>query len=336
MIAARAIGDALRAALDEDRRVILLGEDLADPYGGAFKVTRGLSTDFPGRVRSTPISEAAIAGLSAGLALSGYRPIAEIMFGDFLTLCFDQVVNHITKYEAMYNGKATCPVIIRTPSGGGRGYGPTHSQSLEKHFLGVPHLRVVASSLVHDPAVVLRALLSQNDPVLLIEHKLLYPLHLMLPAGGRVGEEVADEHVSAAGLPTISIRPVARQDCSFTVLAYGYQAELARRAISRLAIEEEIFGELIIPSQIAPIDWEPIHASVDVTRRLLVIEEGADGYTWGSEIAARVSQHFFGLLSCPVATVASDATVIPSSKEREAGMLMTAERVERAIRRVAA
>ena len=92
-----------------------------------------------------------LACLAAGLALSGYRPIAEIMFGDFLTLCFDQVVNHIAKYEAMYNGKVTCPVIIRAPSGGSRGYGPTHSQSLEKHFLGVPHLRVVASSLVHDP-----------------------------------------------------------------------------------------------------------------------------------------------------------------------------------------
>ena len=196
MIAARAMGDALRAALNEDDRVILLGEDLVDPYGGAFKVTRGLSTDFPGRVRSTPISEGAIAGLSAGLALSGYRPIAEIMFGDFLTLCFDQIVNHIAKYEAMYNGKVTCPVIIRTPSGGGRGYGPTHSQSLEKHFFGVPHLRVVASSLVHDPAAVLRALLAQDSPVLLIEHKLLYPLHLMLPAGGRIEGDIAEEHVS--------------------------------------------------------------------------------------------------------------------------------------------
>ena len=134
MIAARAMGDALRAVLNEDDRVILLGEDLVDPYGGAFKVTRGLSTEFPGRVRSTPISEGGIIGLSAGLALSGYRPIAEIMFGDFITLCFDQIVNHIAKYEAMYNGKATCPVIIRTPSGGGRGYGPTHSQSLRSTF----------------------------------------------------------------------------------------------------------------------------------------------------------------------------------------------------------
>lgn len=336
MIAARAMGDALRCALNDDNRVILLGEDLVDPYGGAFKVTRGLSTDFPGRVRSTPISEGAIAGLSAGLALSGYRPIAEIMFGDFLTLCFDQIVNHIAKYEAMYNGKVTCPVIIRTPSGGGRGYGPTHSQSLEKHFLGVPHLRVVASSLVHDPAAILRALLAQDSPALLIEHKLLYPLHMMLPVGGRIEGDVAEEHLpTGGGLPTISIRPVPRAGCSFTVLAYGYQAELARRVLSRLAVEEEIFGELVIPSQIAPLDWVPIDASVAVTRSLLVIEEGVEGGTWGGEVAARISTRFFGQLRRPVATAASAPTVIPASKTLEADMLMTIERVEREIREVA-
>jgi pyruvate/2-oxoglutarate/acetoin dehydrogenase E1 component len=335
VIAARAIGAALRAALNEDDRVILLGEDLVDPYGGAFKVTRGLSTDFPRRVRSTPISEGAIVGLSAGLALSGYRPITEIMFGDFLTLCFDQIVNHVAKYEAMYNGKVICPVIIRTPSGGGRGYGPTHSQSLEKHFFGVPHLRVVATSLVHAPATILRSLLAQNSPVLLIEHKLLYPLHQMLPSGGRIEGDIAEEHISPDGLPTVSIRPVPREDCSFTVLAYGYQAELARRVLSRLAVEEEIFGELVVPSQISPLDWEPIDSSVAVTRSLLVIEEGVEGFTWGSEVAMRISSRFFGGLRRPVATAASAPTVIPSSKALEAEMLMTPERVEQAIRQVA-
>ena len=158
MIYARALGDTLRHTLESDPRVVVLGEDILDPYGGAFKVTRGLSTDFPTRVRATPISEAAITGVSAGLALAGFRPIAEIMFGDFLPLCFDQIANHIAKYGAMYNGAATCPVVIRTPSGGGRGYGPTHSQSLEKHFLGVPHLRVVAGSLWHDPVDAVRGL----------------------------------------------------------------------------------------------------------------------------------------------------------------------------------
>ena len=173
MIYARALGDTLRHTLESDPRVVVLGEDILDPYGGAFKVTRGLSTDFPTRVRATPISEAAITGVSAGLALAGFRPIAEIMFGDFLSLCFDQIANHIAKYGAMYNGAATCPVVIRTPSGGGRGYGPTHSQSLEKHFLGVPHLRVVAGSLWHDPATLFEDFLADDWPVLHIEHKLL-------------------------------------------------------------------------------------------------------------------------------------------------------------------
>jgi acetoin:2,6-dichlorophenolindophenol oxidoreductase subunit beta len=330
------MGDALRAALEEDPRVVLLGEDLVDPYGGAFKVTRGLSTDFPQRVRSTPISEGAIAGVSAGLALAGYRPIAEIMFGDFLTLCFDQIVNHIAKYEAMYDGQATCPVIIRTPSGGGRGYGPTHSQSLEKHFVGVPGLRVVAASLVHDPAAVLRTLLRQDAPVLHIEHKLLYPLHLTLPVDGRIEGDIAEERTSPDGLPTVLIRPVPRQDCSFTVLAYGYQAELARRVLARLALEEEIFGELVVPSQISPLDWEPIDASVAGTGRLLVVEEGTEGWSWGTEVAARISERFFDRLERPVATAASDAAVIPSAKALESATLIGEERIERAIRELAA
>jgi pyruvate/2-oxoglutarate/acetoin dehydrogenase E1 component len=330
------MGDALRVALEEDPRVILLGEDLVDPYGGAFKVTRGLSTDFPQRVRSTPISEGAIAGLSAGLALAGYRPIAEVMFGDFLTLCFDQIVNHIAKYEAMYDGQATCPVIIRTPSGGGRGYGPTHSQSLEKHFVGVPGLRVVAASLVHDPAAVLRTLLGQDAPVLHIEHKLLYPLHLTLPVDGRIEGDIAEERTSTDGLPTVLIRPVPRQDCSFTVLAYGYQAELARRVLTRLALEEEIFGELVVPSQISPLDWEPIDASVAGTGRLLVVEEGTEGWSWGTEVAARISERFFDRLQRPVATATSDAAVIPSAKALETATLLGEERIERAIRELVA
>ena len=208
MILARALNETLRHFLKTDPRIVVLGEDIADPYGGAFKVTRGLTTEFPERVRTTPVSEGAIAGIAAGLALSGYRPIAEIMFGDFLALCFDQVMNHITKYQAMYNNKVTCPVILRTPSGGGRGYGPTHSQSLEKHFLGIPHLRVVAASLYHDPKAIFETLLQQDSPVLYIEHKLLYPLHLALPKGEAVGDNLARVENSPGFLPTVFISPV--------------------------------------------------------------------------------------------------------------------------------
>src|SRR5262245_39708600 len=221
MIFTKGLNSTLRDALATDPRVVILGEDIADPYGGAFKVTRGLTTQFPGRVRTTPVSEGAIAGIAAGLALGGFRPIAEIMFGDFITLCFDQIVNHIAKYEAMYDGKVACPVIIRTPSGGHRGYGPTHSQSLEKHFLGVPHLRVVAASLVHDPRAVFDDFLSQDSPVLYIEHKLLYPQHVTLPVNGRVGELLAEPDASPGALPTIRVSAVPRDECAVTVLAYG-------------------------------------------------------------------------------------------------------------------
>ncbi|BCY11870.1 alpha-ketoacid dehydrogenase subunit beta [Actinoplanes sp. L3-i22] len=332
MIFAKELGDTLRGALSDDRRVVLLGEDIADPYGGAFKVTRGLSTAFPARVRTTPISEGAIAGISAGLALAGYRPIAEVMFGDFLTLMFDQVVNHIAKYQAMYAGQATCPVIIRAATGGHRGYGPTHSQSLEKHFLGVPHLRVVAASLYHDPRVVFADFLGRDEPVLYVEHKLLYPQHLTLPVDGMVGELVATSDSSPGMLPTVRLSAVPASDCVVSVLAYGYQALLAAKVIERLAMEEEIFAELVVPAQIAPMDWGPVERSVSVTRRLVTVEEGADGWSWGAEAASVISRRLFERLDRPVEVVASAPTVIPSSKTQEAEVLVGSAQIEAAIR----
>ena len=334
MIYARALGDTLRHALEADPRVVMLGEDILDPYGGAFKVTRGLSTDFPTRVRTTPISEAAIAGVSAGLALSGFRPIAEIMFGDFLALCFDQIANHISKYGAMYDGAATCPVVIRAPSGGGRGYGPTHSQSLEKHFLGIPHLRVVAGSLWHDPVALFDGFLADDLPVLHIEHKLLYPLHLATNGEARlatIGRDGSD------GFPsTVSIRMVAREDCSLSVVAYGYQAELARRVLERLAIEEELFAELLVPAQLSPVDWAPLERSVSVTGRLLTVEESTGGWSWGTEIAAELGSRLFGRLRRAPSVVASARDVIPSAPDREAETLVGERQIEDAVREAAA
>ncbi|WP_144119818.1 alpha-ketoacid dehydrogenase subunit beta [Catellatospora sichuanensis] len=336
MIFAKELGATLRACLADDPRVVLLGEDIADPYGGAFKVTRGLSTDFPDRVRTTPISEGAIAGVSAGLALAGYRPIAEIMFGDFLTLTFDQVVNHITKYEAMYAGQAHCPVILRAPSGGHRGYGPTHSQSLEKHFLGVPHLRVVAASLVHDPRRIFAELLQQTSPALYVEHKLLYPENLTLAENGRIGGLLASEHSSPGALPSVFLSAVPRERCTVTVLAYGYQAALAARVVERLALEDEIFAELVVPSQLAPMDWDPVERSVSATGSLVTVEEGTAGWSWGTEAAAVISRRLFQRLRRPVEIVASDSDIVPSSKLKESSMLVGADRIDAAVRVAAA
>jgi acetoin:2,6-dichlorophenolindophenol oxidoreductase subunit beta len=327
---------ALRRILSEDERVMILGEDLADPYGGAFKVTKGLSTLAPDRVLSTPVSEGAIVGIAAGLALEGYRPIVEVMFADFLTLTFDQVMNHITKYPAMYDHKVTCPVIIRSPAGGHRGYGPTHSQSPEKHFLGVPNLLVVALSPYHHPFEIYRQLLRRDEAVLFVEHKLLYPQPLTEPADGRIGLALAREHVTPTTLPTVSLSWVPPEQCTTTVLAYGYSAFLAARVLEQLAIEDEIFAELVVPAQIAPLDLDPIQASLERTGSLVTIEEGTAGWSWGTEVAAQLGRRQFGRLRRPIDVVASEPAIIPARTDHEGRMLVGAEHIRRAVREAAA
>ncbi|MDQ7007946.1 MAG: hypothetical protein Q9Q40_12005 [Acidobacteriota bacterium] len=184
---AQVLNETLAEALERWEDVLLLGEDLADPYGGAFRVTRGLSTRWPERVLSTPISEAALFGVSAGLALRGRRPVLEIMFGDFITLGLDQVINHIAKFREMYDEQVRVPLVVRTPMGGRRGYGPTHSQSLEKLLVGIPGLTVVAASEYHDLRDMLLAAIACDDPVFFIENKLLYGRSPQRGAEGRLG-----------------------------------------------------------------------------------------------------------------------------------------------------
>jgi pyruvate/2-oxoglutarate/acetoin dehydrogenase E1 component len=234
----------------------------------------------------------------------------------------------------MYDGAATCPVIIRTPSGGGRGYGPTHSQSLEKHFLGVPHLRVVAGSLWHEPVALFDDFLAGDSPVLHVEHKLLYPLHVATDGEGNLA--VISQDGSRGFPPTVSIRLVAREQCSLTVVAYGYQAELARRVLERLAIEEELFAELLVPAQLSPVDWAPLERSVSATGSLLTVEESTRGWSWGTELAAELGSRLFGRLGRAPSLLASAPDVIPSAPSREAEMLVGQRQIEEAVREAAA
>jgi len=167
------LNQALHELMAEEERVFVIGEDILDPYGGAFKVTKGLSSAYPDRVLSTPVSEASITGFATGMALRGLRPILEIMFGDFITLCADQIVNGASKFSWIYNEQVEVPLVIRTPMGGRRGYGPTHSQTLEALFLGTPGLTIVAPSHLHSPGGLLRrAVLGGKGPVLFVENKL--------------------------------------------------------------------------------------------------------------------------------------------------------------------
>jgi 2-oxoisovalerate dehydrogenase E1 component len=275
----RTLNAALRHLLESDPRTLLLGEDLHDPYGGAFKVTQGLSAAFPGRVISTPISEAGITGAAIGLSLDGFLPVMEVMFADFLTLCMDQIYNHAVKFPGMFRDVAV-PLVIRTPCGGRRGYGPTHSQSPEHLFTAVPGLTVVYGSHRHDIGKLLvDAVLRWRYPVLFLEHKLLYgetvdPAdYAALPAAGDV----------AAGLfPTLR-RGVADPD--ITLVSYGGMLPVVEAAARRLTEEEELGVEIVAPCLLSPLPRASMIAHLATRQRVVVVESLRD-FGVGAEIAA--------------------------------------------------
>jgi 2-oxoisovalerate dehydrogenase E1 component len=281
---------ALHALMQDDPAVVLIGEDILDPYGGAFKVTRGLSTRFPERVITTPISEAGLVGASNGMALRGMRPIVEIMFGDFTTLAVDQIVNHAAKFPAMYQAQVTCPVTIRTPMGGRRGYGPTHSQSLESLFFGIPGIEIVAVSPLHPPGELLyNAVIRSDRPTLFIENKVMYAKPVQLPDdSGQVGP-FAVRH--GPGLyPTAHLSIDGFQSCDLLLITYGGSAELSMQAAERLLIDHEIACDLMIPAQIMPLPIEDLLEPAVQARRVIVIEEGVRAGGWGAEVIAALSE----------------------------------------------
>jgi 2-oxoisovalerate dehydrogenase E1 component len=316
------IYSALREKLESDQRAFLLGEDIEWPYGGAFKVTRDLSRLFPGRVRNTPISEAAIVGMATGLALAGLRPVCEIMFGDFLALAADQIINHAAKFHWMYDGKVSAPVVIRTPMGGRRGYGPTHSQSIEKHFLGIPGTRVLAVHHRYDPCLLYRRLFATIDrPTLVIENKVLYGETVSArTAAGFWCEHTSDD------FPTTRIRSGEKPD--ITIVCYGGLLSEAERALDRLFEERDIVAEIICPTQIYPLCIDPILQSVRASQRLLVVEEGQLFCGFGAELLASVHQACAGI-SLVMRRLGAKRHPIPSSRPAEAASLPDADSIYR-------
>jgi pyruvate/2-oxoglutarate/acetoin dehydrogenase E1 component len=302
--------------MQDCEQVVFLGEDVLDPYGGAFKVARGLSTRYPERVIATPVSEAGIVGLGIGMALRGLRPVVEIMFGDFVTLAADQLINHASKLRWMSNDQVRVPLVVRTPMGGRRGYGPTHSQTLEKHFLGVPGLRTVAACDLDDPATLLRrAIIDDDDPVLFIEHKLLYPAPLLAMKDipelrvKRQGSEYPTYHLEVEGAPVSSL----------TLAAYGHMGSLARSAVLKLAYEHEIFADLLVFTQLSPVPQAPLLDSLARTGRLLTLEEAPTAAGWGAELLALASEHIELRGRC--ARVGARAMPVPAAGPLEEAVL---------------
>ena len=232
----------LKNLLEKDNRVVLLGEDLEDPYGGAFKATKGLSAAYPHRVMNTPISEAAITGFGNGLALAGSRPVVEIMFGDFVMLAADQLVNQGSKFSYMYNWQVNVPLIVRAAMGGKRGYGATHSQSLEKHFFGTPGLSIAAINSVFDPALLLEHIHARiNHPCLLIENKLLYSLHVHQQAPDGRRWLANGEYFPMLKLPAVGA-------ADLTIVTYGGMVEEVELAVKEAFLEDEIQAEVLVPT----------------------------------------------------------------------------------------
>jgi len=299
------IRETLVAELRRDPSVLLMGEDIG-VYGGAFGVTRGLINEFgPERIRDTPISEQALTGIAIGAAVAGQRPVIEIMFMDFITLAVDQLVNMAAKLHPIYG--LACPIVIRTPPGGGRGYGATHSQSLERLFAGVPGIKIAAPSNAADASGLLQTAIRDNNPVLFLEHKLLYPQRF----------EVEDE--LPAPIP-FGFAKVVREGDDLTIIAWSHQAFVARHAAHQLAAEG-IEAEVIDLLTLSPLDIDTLVESAKRTGRVMILEEGPKTGGFAAEIAAEIMELAHDYLEKPIRRLAGADFPIPSAKNLEAECL---------------
>lgn len=317
----------LRRSIEFDETVFLIGEDLADPYGGAFKAARGLSTMFPDRVVSSPISENGITGFAVGASLAGARPIVEIMFADFAYLASDQIINSAAKMKYMYNMTENLALVVRLVSGAGRGYGPTHSQSTELAFCGIPGLRVVAPSPKHDVEELLfQCATGCTSPIIFVEAKGLYSL----PLNGAALEfmERVPQERDAESFPPLVFLP--KDDKSRgTVVCYGEGALVAEKALWNVFIDTELCFDLVILTEISPLNLAAVRESVTRTGKLLVIDNSYSEYGFSSEVVAGLAMDHHSFLSWRLGPRFSP---FPASATLEANMLVDVAKVEGVLR----
>ena len=300
---AEALREALRQKMASDDRVFVIGEDVG-VYGGAFAVTAGLLDEFGGsRIIDTPISEAAITGACVGAALTGMRPVGEIQFMDFVTLSMEQLVLQAAKIRFMFGGKATVPMVMRMPGGSGTGAAAQHSQSLENWFVHVPGLKVVMPSTPYDAKGLLIAAIEDDNPVIFVEHKLLYRTK------GHVPEEMYRVPLSQTN--------VVRQGRDLTVVATSIMVSRALEAAEKLAAEG-IELEVIDPRTLNPLDERPIVESVAKTGKALIVHEAVKTGGFGGELVSRiVASEAFDYLDAPIRRLAGLDIPIPYNRDLE-------------------
>jgi pyruvate/2-oxoglutarate/acetoin dehydrogenase E1 component len=299
-----ALNAALREELHRDERVLLMGEDIG-VFGGAFKVTAGLLEEFgEKRVRDTPISENTIVGVGVGAAMSGLRPVVELMTINFALLAFDQIVNSAAHVRYMFGGQVTVPLVIRMPQGAGHQLGPTHSHCLEAMFLHIPGLLVAVPATPADAKGLLKTAIRDENPVIFIEHESLYGIR---------GEVPDDEDATV----DFGHARIARAGADVTIVGVSRMALTAERAAETLAKEHGVEAEVIDPRTLRPLDLDTILASVQKTNRCVVVEEGWPHGGVGANLAALIAEHAFDDLDAPVARVSGADVPMPYSKPLE-------------------
>ncbi len=316
----QAIRDAMREEMHRDENVFLMGEDIGI-YGGAFGITFGMLDEFGSeRVRDTPISEAVIVGAGVGAAMVGMRPIVEIMFSDFLTLASDQLMNQAAKIHYMLGGRASVPLVVRTPGGSGTGAAAQHSQSLEALFVHTPGLKVVMPSNPYDAKGLLKTAIRDDNPVVYFEHKLLY---------SKKGSVPCEDYTVPFGKAEIK-----RSGKDITVFATSIMVHRALEAAEHLA-KENIEIEIIDPRTLVPLDLETVVQSVKKTGRLIIVQEACKRGGFASEVAAEIIEsEAFGYLDAPIARLAGKNIPIPYSKILERAAVPQVEDIIAEVKKV--
>jgi len=314
--------DALKAGLREemlrDESVFIMGEDVGKDWGGAFKVTKGLAEEFGDeRVRDTPISENAIAGAAVGAAITGMRPVAEIMFGDLITLAMDQVCNQAAKMRYMFGGQTSVPLVLRTVWGGGKNIASHHSQSLEAWFMHTPGLKIAVPAFASDAKGLIKTAIRDPDPVMYFEHKLVYDKK----------EEVPDDEY----LIPFGEAKIRREGADVTVWGTFFMLHKALEVAEELA-KDGISVEVIDPRTLVPLDKKTLIESVKKTGRLVLVTEETKTGATTAEIAAIVQEEAFDWLDAPIKRVNAPDTPVPFSPPLENNFIPDNKRIEQAIR----
>lgn len=314
-----AVAAGIAQEMDRDASVVMIGEDIG-AAGGVFKLTEGLFGRFgPERIRDTPISEQAIVGAAMGAAMTGLRPIAELMFSDFFAVTWDMVANQIAKSRYMTNGQVSIPLVLRTANGGGLRFGAQHSQSIENWAMAIPGLKVVAPSTPADVMGLMAAAIRDNDPVIFCEHKALLATKGEVPAG--------EQFIPLGKAATV--RPGS--DC--TVVAIAAMVPRALAAAERLQAEDGINAEVIDLRTLVPLDAQAILESVARTSRLFTVEENPRLCGWGAEIVSLVADEGFYSLDAPLVRITTPHIPLPSAAVLEDAAMPSIERIADTIRR---